>query len=93
MEEGQVHPDAALQMFASLFWTGLLVCGPVLGLTLLVGVVVSVLQVVTQVHDASLTFIPKLVTAGLCLMAFGAWMLRKLVQFTTQLWASIPNLF
>jgi hypothetical protein len=56
-----VHPDAALQMFANLFWTGLLVSGPVLGLTLLDGVVVSMLQVVRQVHDASLTFIPKLV--------------------------------
>jgi flagellar biosynthesis protein FliQ len=88
-----VHPDTALQMIASLFWTAMLVCGPVLGLTLLVGLAVSVLQVVTQVHDASLAFIPKLVTAALCLMAFGAWMLRKLAQFTTQLWTSIPNLF
>ena len=88
-----MHPDAALQMIANLFWTAMLVCGPVLGLVLLVGLAVSVVQVVTQVHDATLTFIPKLVTAGLCLMAFGAWMLRKLAQFTTQLWSSIPNLF
>lgn len=88
-----MHPDVALQMFSGLFWTALLVCGPVLGLTLLVGVVVSIVQVVTQVHDTSLTFIPKLITAGICLIAFGAWMLRKLVQYSTQLWTSIPNLF
>ena len=87
-----MHPDTALQMFGNLFWTAMLVCGPVLGFTLLVGLAVSVLQVVTQVHDASLTFIPKLITAGICLLAFGAWMLRKLVQFATQLWSSIPNL-
>jgi flagellar biosynthesis protein FliQ len=88
-----MHPDVALQMFSRLFWTALQVMGPLLGLVLLVGLLVSLLQVVTQVHDASLTFIPKLVTAGLCLLAFGAWMLRKLVQFATQLWSSIPNLF
>jgi flagellar biosynthetic protein FliQ len=80
-------------MFSSLFWTALLVCGPVLGLTLLVGLLVSIVQVVTQVHDTSLTFIPKLITAGICLMAFGGWMLRKLAQFSTQLWSSIPGLF
>jgi flagellar biosynthesis protein FliQ len=87
-----VNPDTALQMASSLFWTGLVVCGPVLGLTLLVGIAVSVVQVVTQIHDTSLTFIPKLLTAGICLIVFGGWMLRKLTQFSIQLWSSIPTL-
>lgn len=86
-------PDTALHMLSQLFWTGLLICLPVLGLTLLVGLTVSVIQVVTQVHDASLTFIPKLITAGLALILFGAWMLRKLMQYTAQLWSSIPGMF
>lgn len=88
-----MNPDTALHMVSSLFWTGLVICGPVLGLTLLVGVLVSILQVVTQIHDTSLTFIPKLITAGICLVVFGAWMLGKLMQFSTQLWSSIPTLF
>ncbi len=88
-----MHPDTALHMVSNLFWTGLIVCAPVLGLTLLVGIAVSVLQVVTQIHDTSLTFIPKLLTAGICLIVFGGWMLRKLSQFSTQLWVSIPTLF
>jgi flagellar biosynthetic protein FliQ len=87
-----VNPDSALHMVSNLFWTGLIVCGPVLGITMLVGIVISVMQVVTQIHDTSLTFIPKLVTAGICLIVFGAWMLRKLSQFSTQLWSSIPSL-
>ena len=88
-----MHPDTALQMVSHLLWTGLIVCGPVLGLTMLVGIAISVVQVVTQIHDASLTFIPKLLTAGICLIVFGAWMLRQLSQFSTQLWSSIPSLF
>jgi flagellar biosynthetic protein FliQ len=88
-----VTSDTALHMLSNLFWTGLIVCGPVLGVTLLAGVAVSVLQVVTQINDTTLTFIPKLLTAGICLVIFGAWMLRKLSQYSIQLWSSIPSLF
>lgn len=88
-----MSPDTALHMASNMFWTGLIVSAPVLGLTMLIGIVISILQVVTQVHDTSLTFIPKLVTAGIALIVFGGWMLRKLMQFSTQLWSSIPSMF
>ncbi|MBC7604263.1 MAG: flagellar biosynthetic protein FliQ [Ramlibacter sp.] len=88
-----MHSDLAVSMMADLFWTGLLVCLPVLGLVMLVGVAISVLQVVTQVQEMSLTFVPKLVTAGISLVVFGPWMLRTLSQFTTRLWTQIPSMF
>ncbi|WP_239024454.1 flagellar biosynthetic protein FliQ [Ramlibacter humi] len=80
-------------MTADLFWTGFLICLPVLGLTMLVGLVVSVLQVVTQVQEMSLTFVPKLLTAGIAVVMFGPWMLRMLCQFAAQLWTNIPAMF
>jgi flagellar biosynthetic protein FliQ len=52
-----VHSDLAMKMTSDLFWTGLLICLPVLGLTLAVGLVVSVLQVITQVQEMSLSFV------------------------------------
>ena len=88
-----MHADLALKMMADLFSTGLLVCLPVLGLTMAVGIVISVLQVVTQVQEMSLTFVPKLFTAGAVMIAAGPWMLHKLTQFTVQLWSGIPALF
>ncbi len=88
-----MHADLALKMMSDLFWTGLLVCMPVLGLTMLVGLFISIAQVVTQVQEMSLTFVPKLLTAGAAFLLFGPWMLRKLGQFTTQLWSSIPSMF
>jgi flagellar biosynthetic protein FliQ len=88
-----VHSDLALKMTADLFWTGFLVSLPILGLTMLVGLVISILQVVTQVQEMSLTFVPKLVTAGIAIVLFGPWMLRTLCQFTTQLWSNIPGMF
>jgi len=88
-----MHADLALKMMSDLFWTGLLVCLPLLGLTMLVGIVISLLQVVTQVQEMSLTFVPKLVTAAAVMIVAGPWMLRKLTQFTVQLWGSIPAMF
>jgi len=84
--------EFAMRVTADLFWTGLMVCLPVLGITMLVGVVVSVLQVVTQIQEMSLSFVPKLVAAGLAVVAFGPWMLRTLCRFTVSLWSQIPSL-
>ncbi|WP_433693382.1 flagellar biosynthetic protein FliQ [Herbaspirillum seropedicae] len=88
-----MHADLALQMMADMLWTGLVVCVPVLALSMLVGIFISVLQVVTQVQEASLTFVPKLLAAGFALVVFGPWMLHKLAQFSSRLWAGIPGLF
>jgi flagellar biosynthetic protein FliQ len=88
-----MNADLALKMLSDLFWTGLIVCLPVLGLTMLVGLFISVLQVVTQVQEMSLTFVPKLLTAGAAIVIFGPWMLKKLGQFATQLWTGIPSMF
>ena len=88
-----MHSDLAIGMMANMFWTGLLVCLPVLGLVMLVGVLISVLQVVTQVQEMSLTFVPKLVTAAIALVVFGPWMLRTLSQYTARLWSGIPAMF
>ena len=65
--------DLALKLTADLFWTGLLVSLPVLGLTMLAGLVVSVLQAVTQIQEMSLSFVPKLLVAGAAIIAFGPW--------------------
>jgi len=84
--------DLAIRVTADLFWTGLMVCLPVLGITMLVGLAVSVFQVLTQIQEMSLSFVPKLVAAGLAVVAFGPWMLRTLCRFTVTLWSQIPSL-
>lgn len=87
-----MNADVALRLMADLLWTGLLVSLPVLGVTMLVGLVISVLQVVTQVQEMSLTFVPKLVAAAVSLIVFGPWMLRELSAFSSRLWGAIPTL-
>lgn len=65
---------------------------PALGLGLLVGVIVSVFQAATQIHEATLTFIPKITAVAIALVLFGPWMLNKMVTFTSDLLGNIPLL-
>jgi flagellar biosynthetic protein FliQ len=67
-----------------------LISAPLLGLTLLVGLLVSIFQAVTQVQEMSLTFVPKLLVAAVTLVLFGPWMLRKLLLFASTLIGNIP---
>jgi len=86
-------PDLALQLMGELLWDAIFISAPVLIATLVIGLIVSILQVITQVQDMSLTFVPKLVAAVIALTFFGPWMLRKLALFSTGLISSIPSQF
>ena len=70
----------------------LMVSAPMLAFGLMVGLVISVLQAVTQIHEMTLTFIPKIVAVAFALILFLPWMINLLVDFTTRLLTSIPNL-
>ncbi|TAL13613.1 MAG: flagellar biosynthesis protein FliQ [Aquabacterium sp.] len=83
--------DFALQLAAQLLWNAALIGAPVLGITLAVGLLISVFQAVTQIQEMSLSFVPKLLAAVLALVVFGPWMLKRLVGFATTLIASIPS--
>jgi len=85
--------DLALQLLADILWNALLISAPLLGATLVVGLLVSILQVITQVQEMSLTYIPKIVTAIIVLVICGPWMLKRLLAFSTSLIAGIPGYF
>jgi flagellar biosynthetic protein FliQ len=88
-----VNSDVVLQLTSQLLWKAFLISAPVLGLTLLVGLLVSVLQVVTQVQDMSISFIPKILSAVVALTVFGPWMLRTLLTYASDLISGIPSYF
>jgi flagellar biosynthetic protein FliQ len=80
-----------MHLFATLMWNAALIIAPLLIATLVTGLLVSVFQAVTQIQDMTLSFVPKIIAAAVVLVLFGPWMLRKLVQFTTELISNIPN--
>lgn len=85
--------DLALQMMGDMLVAALLIGAPILGLSMLVGLLISIVQVVTQIQEMSLTFIPKIVAVVVTLFAFGPWMLRKLLTYSSTLIGNIPNYF
>ena len=66
--------------------------GPVLVATLVVGLVISLIQAVTTIQEFTLTFLPKLVVVALILAVSGHWMVSQIVDYTDQLYRSIPAL-
>lgn len=86
-----MNADFALMLLSEMLWRAITISAPILGLTLVVGLLVSIFQVVTQLQEMSLTFIPKLIAAALTLMLLGGWMLNQLVVFSRTLIANIPQ--
>ena len=85
-----MRSDFALQLMGELLWNAVLISAPLLGLTLVVGLLISLLQAVTQVQEMSLSFVPKLLSAVAVLVMFGPWMLKKLLLFSSTLIGNIP---
>jgi flagellar biosynthetic protein FliQ len=69
----------------------LMISAPILGLGLLVGLIVSIVQATTQIQEATLSFIPKIIAISLTLLIFGPWMMNIMYEFTVKLFENIPN--
>jgi flagellar biosynthetic protein FliQ len=68
------------------------VAGPLLLGAMVVGLVVSIFQAITQIQEQSLTLIPKIATIAAVVVLLGPWMLGQLVAYTTNLYTSIPTI-
>lgn len=88
-----MHSELALRMMADMLWTALLVSAPILAVTLVLGLVISVFQVATQIQEQSLSTVPKIIAAVAVLVAFGPWMLKRLVGYAVELISGIPTQF
>ena len=67
-------------------------CAPILITALVIGFGISLFQSVTQIQEATLSFVPKIVAVGVVLLLTGNWMLHELVSFTQALFAQVPRL-
>jgi flagellar biosynthetic protein FliQ len=71
--------------------TALLLAAPALLFSLAAGLLVSLFQAVTQINEATLTFLPKILAVALALLIFFPWMLSLIIEFTSRLLMNIPN--
>lgn len=71
---------------------GAKLAAPMLVTALLVGIIVSLFQAVTQLQDSTLSAVPKMIAVAIALVVSGNWMLNELVSFTQQMFALVPQL-
>jgi flagellar biosynthetic protein FliQ len=86
-----VTTDGAVELFKNAFMVAAMVAGPALLAALLVGLVVGVLQAATQVNEASISFVSKLLVVGLTLAVLGSWSMKQLVDYTARTISSISE--
>jgi flagellar biosynthesis protein FliQ len=84
--------DTVINLASQAMTLALEIAGPIMLMGLVVGLVVSLFQAVTQLQEQALSFIPKIVGLAILLLILGPWMLEKLVNYATNLYMSIPTL-
>lgn len=83
--------DLAIYLSKQLLWQALLIAAPVVLVAMISGLLLSILQVVTQIQDSSLSFVPKILAVVLMLMLCGGWMLHMLTTFAQTIFHNIPG--
>lgn len=83
-------PEFVITFAQEAIKTTILVSMPMLGLGLVVGLIVSIFQAVTQIQEMTLTFVPKILVVLLALLFFASWMLEHLMHFTITTIEQIP---
>jgi len=86
-----MNAQMVLTMGQEALWMMLLISAPVLGIILLVGLLVSLFQAVTQINEATLAFVPKLVAAMAVFAIAGPWMLTSLIEYIRRMLEAIPS--
>lgn len=80
-----------LDLLRNGFFTIMIVAGPVLIISLVIGLLISIFQATTQIQEQTLSFVPKIVAVFLALIIFGSFMMNRLIDFTTNLFKLIST--
>ena len=80
--------SAVTDMVGDALYTILMTALPILLVSMLIGLIVSIFQTVTSIQEQTLTFGPKVLGIFLTLILLGEWMMNNMVEFTTQLWST-----
>jgi flagellar biosynthetic protein FliQ len=85
--------DTAVELVRQATYLGLLIGAPVLIVSIAVGLIVSILQAVTQIQDQTISFVPKILVMVLTLLLVLPWSIERLVEYSTTLYHDIPTTY
>lgn len=85
-------PEMVMTLAHEAMYVALMLAAPLLLVSLVVGLVVSLFQAATQINETTLTFIPKLIAIAVTLVIAGPWMLTTMLDYMRHMFTSIPSL-
>ncbi|MNM17579.1 Flagellar biosynthetic protein FliQ [compost metagenome] len=85
-------PESVMTLGRQAMEVTLMVAAPMLLIALIIGLIVSIFQAATQINEATLSFIPKLVGIFVAIVVAGPWMLSVMLDYMRQVFTGIPNL-
>lgn len=83
--------EAVLDVAIETIWTIIITSAPLLIVSLVVGLVISIFQAVTSIQEQTLTFVPKILSIFICILIFGPFILNTIIEFMTELWNSFGD--
>jgi flagellar biosynthetic protein FliQ len=86
-----MNPELVMDIAKEAIEVTLYVSLPIMGVGMVVGLIVSLFQAVTQIHEMTLTFVPKIVAVLFGLIFFLPWMMQKMLYYTEQLIIQLPR--
>lgn len=87
-----MEPEIVIDMMQKVFMLILLLASPVLIVSMVVGLIVSVFQTITQIQESTLTFVPKIIAGVVTIIILMPWMLNLFTSSVHELFDSIPNI-
>lgn len=86
-----MNQEAVIALAERGIYTTMVICGPLLLIALLVGLIVSIFQATTQIQEQTLAFIPKIVAVLIGLVFFGPWMLSRMISYAGQIFSNLTR--
>ncbi len=81
-----MNADVVIDIASDMIWTIIMSAAPLLLISLVVGLFISVFQTVTSIQEQTLTFVPKILCVFLGILIFGSWIIGNVVEFAENLW-------
>lgn len=83
-----ITQDAVLDIARDAIYNIVIVSAPLLLISLIVGLIISIFQTVTSIQEQTLTFVPKILAVFVAMILFGSWMMNTMIEFMQTLWSN-----
>lgn len=87
-----MSPEQVMEIMKEAMLVAFEIAGPMLIISIVVGLIIAIFQAATQIHEQTLTFVPKLIVIALVLLALGTWMFKVMDEFVQELFAIMAAL-